>query len=153
MLIILVLIFRTLFSLQRLQDCFTFADTLMPHASACWLCPNSDILYALAYASGAVLLARHDANNGTMTTTELKQDSLTHRLLSGLTGALRGRHNEENVPASMIFHSMGSDTFLFSLSRSGSLRVWSCSKVQCIMVADVLEDATDSGKNMALGGK
>lgn len=124
----------------------------MPYSSASWLCSNNDALFALAYTNGTILLARHNDNNGTVATMELKQESLTSRLFF-LTGALRGRPSEENVVASMALHSFGSDTYLFCLGRSGQLRIWSCSRGQCVSVSDVLDDAGEQGKNMTQGAQ
>lgn len=124
----------------------------MPYSSASWLCSNNDALFALAYSNGTILLARHNDNNGTVATLELKQESLTSRLFF-LTGALRGRPSEENIVASMTLHSYGTDTFLFCLGRSAQLRIWSCSKGQCISVADILEDAGEQGRNLTQGAQ
>lgn len=127
-------------------------NTLMPYCSASWLCSNNDALFALAYTNGTILLARHNDINGTVATQELKQESLTSRLFF-LSGALRGRPNEENVVASMTLHSFGLDTYLFCLGRSGQLRIWSCSRGQCISVSDVLDDAAEQGRNMTQGAQ
>lgn len=127
-------------------------NTLMPYSSASWLCSNNDALFALAYTNGTILLARHNDNNGTVATIELKQESLTSRLFF-LTGALRGRPSEENAVASMTLHSFGADTYLFCLGRSGQLRIWSCSRGQCVSVSDVLDDAGEQGKNLTQGAQ
>ncbi|KAJ1526649.1 hypothetical protein ONE63_008234 [Megalurothrips usitatus] len=127
-------------------------NTLMPYSSASWLCSNNDALFALAYTNGTILLARHNDINGTVATMELKQESLTSRIFF-LTGALRGRPNEENVVASMTLHSFGSDTYLFCLGRSGQLRIWSCSRGQCVSVSDVLDDAAEQGRNLTQGAQ
>lgn len=124
----------------------------MPYSSASWLCANNEALFALAYSNGTILLARHNGNNGTVATQELKQESLTSRLFF-LTSALRGRPSEENVVASMTLHSFGSDTYLFSLGRSGQLRIWSCSRGQCVSVLDVLDDSGEQGRNMTQGAQ
>lgn len=127
-------------------------NTLMPYSSASWLCSNNDALFALAYSNGTILLARHNGNNGTVATQELKQDSFSSRLFF-LPGALRGRPHEDNVAASMILHSSVTDTYLFCLSRSAQLRIWSCSKGQCVSVSYILDETGEQSRNLAQGAQ
>jgi Nucleoporin Nup120/160. len=52
----------------------------------------------------------------------------------------------------MVLHSMGLETYLFSLYRDGNLRMWSCSRAQCVAVTDVLNDTAETGRNLTQGG-
>jgi len=65
----------------------------------------------------------------------------------------RGKTSESDIAVSMVLHSVGLETYLFSLSRDGNLRMWSCSRAQCIMVANVLNDIAETGRNLTQGGK
>jgi hypothetical protein len=65
----------------------------------------------------------------------------------------RGRASDSDVVVSMVLHSVGLETYLFSLSRDGNLRMWSCSRAQCITVADMLNNIADTGRNLTQGGK
>jgi hypothetical protein len=65
----------------------------------------------------------------------------------------RGKASDSDMVVSMVLHSVGLETYLFSLSRDGNLRMWSCSRAQCIMVADMLNNIADTGRNLTQGGK
>jgi nuclear pore complex protein Nup160 len=65
------------------------ADTPLPHTSASWLSVNEEALFALAYSTGLVLLIRMDPLSGMAGVSELKQETMVPRFLSGIAGALR----------------------------------------------------------------
>lgn len=113
----------------------------MPHAAASWLTlPHEEALFALAYNSGTVLVLRLDSITGLVHTSELKQDSIMPRFLSGIATAFRGRSSEGQVAMSLVIHTCGNDTYLFALCREGNVRMWSCNRAQCVAVADVAID-------------
>ncbi|EGI69420.1 Nuclear pore complex protein Nup160-like protein [Acromyrmex echinatior] len=132
-------------SVQNARDPHTFhiisnagaTNSPVPHAAASWLMlPQEEALFALAYSSATILLLRLDALTGLVHTSELKQDSIMPKFLSGIATAFRGRNTEAYVAMSLVIHSYGSDTYLFALCREGNLRVWSCNKTQCVAVTD-----------------
>jgi len=109
----------------------------VPHAAASWLTlPQEEALFALAYSSATILLLRLDTLTGLVHTSELKQDSIVPKFLSGIATAFRGRNTEAHVAMSLVIHSIGSDTYLFALCREGNVRIWSCNKTQCVSVMD-----------------
>lgn len=112
----------------------------MPHAAASWFIQPQEALFALAYNSGTILLLRLDIKTGLVHTSELKQDSIVPRFLSGIATAFRGRTSEAYVAMSLIIHSCGNDTYLFALCREGNVRMWSCNKAQCVAVTDAAID-------------
>jgi hypothetical protein len=65
------------------------ADTPLPHTSASWLSVNEEALFALAYSTGPVLLIRMNPLSGVVRVSELKQETMVPRFLSGIAGALR----------------------------------------------------------------
>lgn len=75
-----------------------------------------------------------------MHTSELKQDSIVPRFLSGIATAFRGRSSEAYVAMSLTIHSCENDTYLFALCREGNIRMWSCNKAQCVAVSDIAID-------------
>lgn len=81
-----------------------------------------------------------DTVTGLVHTSELKQDSLVPRFLSGIATAFRGRSSEGQVAMSLVIHTCGNETYLFALCREGNVRMWSCNKAQCVAVADVAID-------------
>ncbi|XP_046422018.1 nuclear pore complex protein Nup160 homolog [Neodiprion fabricii] len=117
-------------------------NTSVPHAAASWLTlPQEEALFALAYSTGNILLIRLDTMTGLTHTTELKQDSIVPRFLSGIATAFRGRNSEGHVPMSLVLHSYGHEMYLFALCREGNVRMWACSKAQCVAVADIAMDS------------
>ncbi|XP_076180163.1 nuclear pore complex protein Nup160 [Ptiloglossa arizonensis] len=112
----------------------------VPHAAASWFIPPQEALFALAYNSGTILLLRLDTKTGLVHTSELKQDSIVPRFLSGIATAFRGRNSEAHVAMSLVIHSCGNDMYLFALCREGNIRMWSCNKAQCVAVTDAAID-------------
>ena len=100
--------------------------------------PNEEAVFSLAYTSGTILLLRLDAVTGLIHSSELKQESIVPRFLSGIATALRGRIPDVEVAVSLIIYTYDSDIYLFSLSREGRLRMWSCKKNQCITMLDLV---------------
>ncbi|EFN74716.1 Nuclear pore complex protein Nup160-like protein [Camponotus floridanus] len=132
-------------SAQNARDPHTFhiisnagtTNSPVPHAAASWLTlPQEEALFALAYSSATILLLRLDTLTGLVHTSELKQDSIVPKFLSGIATAFRGRNTEAHVAMSLVIHSIGSDTYLFALCRGGNVRIWSCNKTQCVSVMD-----------------
>ncbi|KAJ9580150.1 hypothetical protein L9F63_004167, partial [Diploptera punctata] len=130
----------------------TLANTPLPQTSASWLSVNEEALFALAYSTGPILLIRM-GSHGVVSVYELKQETIMPRFLSGIAGALRGKQNDSNVAVSMVLHSMGLETYLFSLHRDGNLRMWSCSRAQCVAMTDVLSDTAETGRNLTQGAQ
>ncbi|XP_017877657.1 nuclear pore complex protein Nup160 homolog [Ceratina calcarata] len=112
----------------------------VPHAAASWFIPPQEALFALAYNSGTILLLKLDIKTGLVHASELKQDSMVPRFLSGIATALRGRTSEAHVAMSLTIHNCENDTYLFALCREGNIRMWSCNKAQCVAVTDAAID-------------
>jgi hypothetical protein len=64
----------------------------------------------------------------------------------------RGRTSDGDMAVSMVLHSMGLETYLFSLSRDGNLRMWSCSRAQFVMATDMMSNIAETGRNLTQGG-
>ncbi|XP_066602662.1 nuclear pore complex protein Nup160 homolog [Prorops nasuta] len=121
----------------------------VPHAAASWLTPGQEeALFALAYNSGSILILRLDTVTGQVNSTELKQDSIVPRFLSGIATAFRGRNSEGHVALSMAMHTFCNETYLFALCREGNVKMWSCNKSQCIAVTDVAIDPYIASKGI-----
>jgi hypothetical protein len=65
----------------------------------------------------------------------------------------RGRASDSDMAVSMVLHSVGLETYLFSLSRDGNLRMWSCSRAQFVMGTDMMSNIAETGRNLTQGGK
>ncbi|XP_068081353.1 nuclear pore complex protein Nup160 [Anabrus simplex] len=113
-------------------------NATLPHISASLLTEEEDSLFALAYANGGILLLCM-SDKGVVTEKMVKQDSYVPRFLSGITSALmgggRGLSSQEAV--SLVLHSIGLESYLFSLYRDGCLAMWACGRVTCICSLDL----------------
>ena len=65
----------------------------------------------------------------------------------------RGRASDGDMAVSIVLHSMGLETYLFSLSRDGNLRMWSCSRALFVMSTDMMGNIAETGRNLTQGGK
>lgn len=131
----------------------TVANTPLPHTSASWLSVNEEALFALAYSTGPILLIRMNPLSGMVAVNELKQETMVPRFLSGIAGAFRGRASDSDMAVSMVLHSVGLETYLFSLSRDGNLRMWSCSRAQFVMGTDMMSNIAETGRNLTQGAQ
>lgn len=61
----------------------------------------------------------------------------------------RSKSSDGNVIVSVVLHTVGLETYALTLCRNGHLRIWSCTKSQCIAVSDIL---TETLSNNALQG-
>ncbi|XP_046389457.1 nuclear pore complex protein Nup160 homolog isoform X2 [Ischnura elegans] len=139
-------------------------NSMLPHTSASWLSANDDALFALAYASGSVLLLSMGSSHiGLVTSAELKQTSVINRLWSGfMPEALRSRAGASGnfgvnfgsggeVAMGMVMHPIANETFLFCLCRDGRLRMWSTAHKECKLATYVLEGTAESGRRLLQG--
>ncbi|XP_022905074.1 nuclear pore complex protein Nup160 homolog [Onthophagus taurus] len=128
------------------------AGSHLPHCSTSWYSAAKNEAYFLfAYPTGEVLLIKYNEFGG-CECIELKSESIVPRFLYGLAEKFRSRSSDGNVVVSMVLHTIGLETYAFTLSKSGHLRVWSCSKGQCISVSDILSE-TVSGQNLSHGSQ
>ncbi|XP_023245481.1 nuclear pore complex protein Nup160 homolog [Copidosoma floridanum] len=112
-------------------------NSLMPHTATSWM-SNNEALFALAYSTGTILILRLNVRSGQMHSSEIKQESIVPRFLSGIATAFRGRSADTDVSMSLVMHSWNHNFYLFSLSREGRLRMWSYVKSQCIADIEVI---------------
>ncbi|XP_069037691.1 nuclear pore complex protein Nup160 isoform X2 [Lepisosteus oculatus] len=111
-------------------------------ASAAWVNGEGEAHFAVASASGGILVIRlppHDVQ-GSITVLELKQSSVMQRLLTGwMPTAIRGDQGPSDVPLSLAVRQIESDAFVFALCQDHKLRLWSYKDQMCLLVADMLE--------------
>lgn len=144
-------------SMQSTTDPRTFhviptagsTNSPVAHAAASWLImPQEEALFAVAYNSGIILLLRLDTISGLVHTSELKQESIVPRFLSGIATAFRGRTADVEPAMSLVMHTYGSDVYLFALCREGQLRMWSCNRAQSITGIDVGVNGNTTGQSI-----
>uniref|UniRef100_A0A0A9YT05 Nuclear pore complex protein Nup160 n=2 Tax=Lygus hesperus TaxID=30085 RepID=A0A0A9YT05_LYGHE len=94
------------------------------HAASC-IAANEDAIFALALTNASVQLVRKDPE-GSVSTSLLTHESIMPRFLAGFTDTLMRKEYNDNVSASMVFHTIQKHLYLFSLSCHGVLNVWCC---------------------------
>lgn len=115
---------------------------------------ENEATFILGYNNNALMLIRMVLNSTHCFVSELKQESMVPRFLSGIAGAFRsGKSTDGQVAVSLLLHCIGSDCYAFVLGRDGHLRVWSCNKGNCINSLDVLMDTGDSQSALTQGCK
>lgn len=114
----------------------TTANSQLPHAAASCLTHEEEAIFTLAYPSGELLLVRQQPD-GRGESIELQSDTIVSKFFSGI---LRSK-NSENIIISMLVHTIGLETYAITLYREGQIKVWDCTKLQCIAVDVSLPEA------------
>ncbi|XP_028842114.1 nuclear pore complex protein Nup160 [Denticeps clupeoides] len=115
--------------------------TACPSTSAAWLSHQGEAHFALASASGGIMvvtLPPHDSQ-GTVSVVELKQSSVMQRLAGWMPTAIRGDQSPSDLALSLAVRHLEDDTFIFALCQDHKLRMWSYKEQLCLMVADMLD--------------
>ncbi|XP_045475134.1 nuclear pore complex protein Nup160 homolog [Harmonia axyridis] len=107
-------------------------------------------IFVLAYPSGETIVI-HQTKDLQNYISELKNESIVPRFLSGLAEKFRQRTNDGDKVVSLVLHSVGVETYAITLTRDGHLKFWSCSKVQCISVINILSETGDYSTNSQQG--
>ncbi|KAI4461367.1 nuclear pore complex protein [Holotrichia oblita] len=125
------------------------AGSQLPHCAASWFTwSDEEAYFILSYLSGDVLLIKQ-LQNGACDSIELKFESIVPRFLHGLAEKFRSKGSDGNVIVSVVLHTVGLETYALTLCKNGHLRIWSCTKYQCIAVSDIL---TETLSNNSLQG-
>ncbi|XP_031781402.1 nuclear pore complex protein Nup160 homolog isoform X3 [Nasonia vitripennis] len=144
-------------SIHKARDPHTFyiipssgsTNPPVAHAgSSCLTVHQDKAVFALAYNSGVILVLRLDIVTGTVNFSELKQESTVPRFLSGIATAFRSRTLENEIATSLVLHTHNNNVYLFSISRGGYLRMWSCNEAQYVTGIDLAINNRDSIRNI-----
>lgn len=106
---------------------------------------KEEALFALAYSTGTILLLHLNIQSGSIQSSEIKQESIVPRFLSGLATAFRGLGVDINVSMSLVLHSYDNNFYLIALCREGRLRMWSCHNSQCIAAINLTSNGINDG--------
>ncbi|XP_076070000.1 nuclear pore complex protein Nup160 isoform X2 [Oratosquilla oratoria] len=129
------------------------ADEGLPHTASTHLGQNEMALYILAQSAGTLLVVQMDALPFAVHTHTIKHASLINRLFTGFVpGMFRPIKGGETV-SSLVLNVVNGDTVAFGISLDGRLRAWSCSKLECIMAHNTLENTAEVGSKMQLGAQ
>lgn len=131
----------------------SFANSQLPYLACSTLSPDEEeALFILVYPSGEILLVQQLCQ-GHNSCSELKSDSIVPRFLSGIADKLRSKTNDRDIVVSLILHKVKSETYLICLTRDGHLKFWSCSRIQCLAVINLLAEIGESFHNLVQGGQ
>ena len=64
----------------------------------------------------------------------------------------RGIEGAETV-TSLVAHEIDGDVVAMGVCRDGKMRAWSCTKPQCILAHDILENTAEAGSKPNPGGE
>lgn len=53
---------------------------------------------------------------------------------------------------SLVVQEVAGDVVAIGICRDGKVRAWSCSKLQCILAHDTLENTAEAGRKLNPGG-
>ncbi|GJQ71484.1 hypothetical protein Trydic_g11201 [Trypoxylus dichotomus] len=127
----------------------TGAGSQLPHCAASWFTwSDEDAYFILSYLSGDILLIKQ-LQSGVCELVELKFESIVPRFLYGLAEKFRSKTSDGNMIVSVVLHTIGLEIYALTLCKNGHLRIWSCTKYQCIAVSDIL---TETLSNTSLQG-
>lgn len=66
--------------------------------------------------------------------------------------SFRGMEGGETV-SSLVLENFKGEVLAFGICFDGRLRAWSCTKLECVLSHNVLENTAEAGKRMSPGGK
>ncbi|XP_076018767.1 nuclear pore complex protein Nup160 [Genypterus blacodes] len=116
-------------------------QTGSPSTSAAWLSHQGEAHYALASASGGIMvvtLPPHDTQ-GSVTVVELKRSTVMQKLAGWMPTAIRGEQSPGDLALSLAVRELEEDSFIFALCQDHKLRMWSFRDQACLLEADMLE--------------
>ncbi|KAK4875779.1 hypothetical protein RN001_012201 [Aquatica leii] len=127
-------------------------NSQLPQVATSLLTAHEEAIFLFGYPSGELLLVKQSANSH-CTSIELKHETFMPRFISGIAEKFRSKMSDGNVVVSMLLHTLGMETYAFTLSRDGNLRVWQCSKGHCIAAADLNSEITSLGQRLTQGSQ
>ncbi|KAF5295354.1 hypothetical protein FQR65_LT01544 [Abscondita terminalis] len=127
-------------------------NSQLPQVASSLLTIHEEAIFIFGYPLGELLLVKQ-TSHGHCTSIELKHESFMPRFISGIAEKFRSRLNDGNVVVSMVLHTFESETYALTLSRDGNLRVWACSKGQCIAATDLNSEISCLGPRLAQGSQ
>ncbi|KAK8747817.1 hypothetical protein OTU49_016620 [Cherax quadricarinatus] len=86
-------------------------------------------------------------------TETIKNASLMNRLFTGFVpGMFRGLEGCETV-TSLVVKELAGDVLAVGACRDGKVRAWSCTRLQCILAHDTLENTAEAGRKLNPGAQ
>ncbi|XP_063612781.1 nuclear pore complex protein Nup160-like, partial [Penaeus indicus] len=127
----------------------------LPHTAGTHLLAGEggDAVFVLGQTGGTLLVVKmYDLPYSVFTET-IKNASLMNRLFTGFVpGMFRGLEGCETV-TSLVVQEIAGDVVAIGICRDGKVRAWSCSKLQCILAHDTLENTAEAGRKLNPGAQ
>ncbi|XP_066987755.1 nuclear pore complex protein Nup160 [Macrobrachium rosenbergii] len=127
----------------------------LPHTAATHLLSgdSGNAVFILGQTGGTLLVVKMYDMPFSVFTETIKNASLMNRLFTGFVpGMFRGMEGAETV-TSLVVHELGGDVIAMGVCRDGKMRAWSCSKLQCMLVHDILENTAEAGRKLNPGAQ
>lgn len=115
--------------------------TSLSQNSCSWLGPNGEAIFILGTSTSSLFVVSIDPfeGGGKVSSMEIKRSTTLSRFLTGIIpNAMRGGGDNEEASLSLVCHQADDDLFIFSLSRSLRIQMWSYRRQECLMVSSVL---------------
>ncbi|XP_064477257.1 nuclear pore complex protein Nup160-like [Ornithodoros turicata] len=110
--------------------------------SCSWLGPNGEAIFILGTTTSSLFVISIDPfeTGGKVSSMEIKKTTSLTRFLTGmLPNAMRGGGDGEEASLSLVCHQAEDDLFIYSLSCSLRIHMWSYRRQECLMASSVLD--------------
>ncbi|XP_042241779.1 nuclear pore complex protein Nup160-like, partial [Homarus americanus] len=114
---------------------------------------GGDAVFVLGQTGGTLLVVKMIDQPYSVFTEIIKNASLMNRLFTGFVpGMFRGMEGCETV-TSLVIKELAGDVVAVGVCRDGKVRAWSCSRLQCVLAHDTLENTAEAGRKLNPGAQ
>ncbi|XP_069941097.1 nuclear pore complex protein Nup160-like isoform X2 [Cherax quadricarinatus] len=127
----------------------------LPHTAGTHLMSReaADAVFVLGQTGGTLLVVKMIDMPYSVFTETIKNASLMNRLFTGFVpGMFRGLEGCETV-TSLVVKELAGDVLAVGACRDGKVRAWSCTRLQCILAHDTLENTAEAGRKLNPGAQ
>lgn len=127
----------------------------LPHTAGTHLVAgeSGDAVFVLGQTGGTLLVVKMIDLPYSVFTEVIKNASLMNRFFTGFVpGMFRGIEGCETV-TSLVVKELAGDVVAVGVCRDGKVRAWSCSRLQCILAHDTLENTAEAGRKLNPGAQ
>ncbi|XP_042215921.1 nuclear pore complex protein Nup160-like [Homarus americanus] len=127
----------------------------LPHTAGTHLMEGEggDAVFVLGQTGGTLLVVKMIDQPYSVFTEIIKNASLMNRLFTGFVpGMFRGMEGCETV-TSLVIKELAGDVVAVGVCRDGKVRAWSCSRLQCVLAHDTLENTAEAGRKLNPGAQ
>nr|XP_045619650.1 nuclear pore complex protein Nup160-like isoform X1 [Procambarus clarkii] len=126
----------------------------LPHTAGTHLKKGGDAVFVLGQTGGTLLVVKMIDSPFSVFTEIIKNASLMNRLFTGFVPGRfsRGLEGCETV-TSLVIKELAGDVLAVGVCRDGKVRAWSCSRLQCVLAHDTLENTAEAGRKLNPGAQ